>query len=95
MENVSNINIRINSKLKKQSDILFKELGLNMTTAISMFLTKCVDTASIPFKIEKSKPNSDLLNSIAEGNKILDDIKKGKRKGYTNMEDLIKSLDED
>lgn len=95
MENVSNINIRINSKLKKESDILFKELGLNMTTAISMFLTKCVDTASIPFKIEKNKPKDSLMSAIEEGNKIIEDIKSGKRKGYTNMKDLKDSLDKD
>lgn len=96
MENISNttnINIRIDSNLKSKSDILFKELGLNMTTAISMFLTKCVNTASIPFKIEK--PNKQLLDSIEEGNQILEDLKSGKRKGYKNMKDLIKSLEED
>jgi DNA-damage-inducible protein J len=95
MESVSNINIRIDSNLKKHSDILFKELGLNMTTAISMFLTKCVNTASIPFKIEKYKPNEELLEALEESNKILEDIKSGKRKGYKNIEDLKKSLEEE
>lgn len=95
MENISNttnLNIRIDSKLKKESDILFKELGLNMSTAISMFLTKCVKTASIPFKIEKSNPTRELLEAIEEGEKVLKDLKNGKRDGYNNMEDLIDFL---
>ena len=45
----TNLNIRIDSNLKKESDSLFKSLGLNMTTAINIFLTQCVKSKSIPF----------------------------------------------
>ena len=93
ISNTTNINIRIDSNLKKKSDVLFKELGLNMTTAISMFLTKCVNTASIPFKIEKT--NKELLESIEESDQIISDIKSGKRKGYKNIDELRKSLEEE
>lgn len=40
MENISNttnLNVRVDSNLKKESDALFKKLGLNMSTAINMF----------------------------------------------------------
>ena len=98
MENISsttNLNIRIDAKLKKESDNLFKELGLNMSTAINMFLTKCVSTASIPFKIEKNKPGKDLIEAIKEGEQILKDLKSGKRKGYDSMEDMLDSLNKE
>lgn len=98
MANISsttNLNVRIDTDLKKESDVLFKELGLNMTTAISMFLTKCVNTASIPFKIEKNKPNKDLIEAIKEGEQILEDLKSGKRNGYNNVYQMFKELDED
>lgn len=98
MANISsttNLNIRIDTNLKKESDMLFKELGLNMTTAISMFLTKCVNTASIPFKIEKSKINDELIEAIKEGDQILEDLRSGKRKGYDNVYEMFKELDED
>ena len=97
MENISNttnLNIRIDANLKRESELLFKELGLNMSTAINMFLTKCVSTTSIPFKIEKNKLYKDLLEAIEEGEQILKDLKNGKRTGYDNMEDLIDSLKE-
>ena len=95
ISNTTNINVRIDSNLKKESDILFKELGLNMTTAISMFLTKCVNTASIPFKVEKEKPNKELIEAIKEGDKILKDLKNGKRKGYNNVYEMFKELDKE
>ena len=49
--NTTNINIKVDSILKEESEMLFKDLGLNINTAINIFLTKCVKTSSIPFKI--------------------------------------------
>ena len=95
MSNTTNINIRIDAKLKKESDTLFKELGLNMSTAINMFLTKCVSTASIPFKIEKYNPKKELLEALEEGEQIIKDLKNGQRKGYSNMDDLTNSLNDE
>lgn len=38
MNNSTNLNIRIDKDIKEMSEKLFEELGLNMTTAINMFL---------------------------------------------------------
>lgn len=95
ISNTTNLNIRIDSNLKKECDSLFKDMGLNMTTAISMFLTKCVKTESIPFAIERHKPNKELIQAIKEGDQILEDLKSGKRKGYNNVYEMFKELDED
>ena len=91
----TNVTIRMDEGLKKQAEELFSDLGLNMTTAISMFLTKCVNTASIPFKIEKNKINDELIEAIKEGDQILEDLRSGKRKGYDNVYEMFKELDED
>ena len=56
--NTTNLNVRVDSTLKKESDMLFKDLGLNMSTAINMFLTQCVKTSSIPFNISERLSNS-------------------------------------
>ena len=34
----TNINVRVDENLKKDADELFSDLGLNMSTAITMFL---------------------------------------------------------
>ena len=36
-----------------------------------------------------------VVEAINEGDSIIQEIKSGKRKGYTNMEDLITSLNKD
>lgn len=62
--NTTNLNVRVDGMLKKEADMLFKDLGLNMSTAINMFLIKCVKTASIPFEISEPKPSRSLKKSF-------------------------------
>lgn len=47
----TNINIRIDEGLKKEADLLFSELGLNMTTAVNIFVRQSVRQGGIPFEI--------------------------------------------
>ncbi len=48
---MAQVNIRIDDALKKKADILFEELGLNMTTAINIFVRQTVRQGGIPFEI--------------------------------------------
>ena len=45
---MTNINIRTDSDVKKQAQTLFNNLGLDMTTAINMFLRQSVRQQAIP-----------------------------------------------
>lgn len=47
----SSINIRIDGSTKKQADKLFKELGLNMSTAVNIFIRQSLREQRIPFEI--------------------------------------------
>ena len=47
----SNINIRIDNDIKKEAQELFSSLGLDMTTAINIFLRQTIRLRSIPFAI--------------------------------------------
>lgn len=93
MDNTTNLNVRVDSTLKKESDMLFKDLGLNMSTAINMFLTQCVKTSSIPFNISEPKPSKQLKRALKEAERI---AKHPERyKSYNNIDDLFKDLDSD
>jgi len=48
---MAQINIRIDDELKSRADSIFKELGLNMTTAITMFVRQTIRQGGIPFEI--------------------------------------------
>ena len=46
----TNLNIRTDKEIKNQAEEIFNELGLNMTTAINMFLRTVVREYGIPFE---------------------------------------------
>ena len=86
------INVQVNKNDKKILNVMLKELGINITTAINMFLKQIINTNSIPFYIGNPIPTDELIKAIEEGEKILND---NNRHGYDNISDLIKSLEEE
>ena len=65
------LNIRIDKELKKQAENLFSDLGLNMTSAITVFLKAAVDHNGIPFEIKKTErsltvSDAELLSTSSE-----------------------------
>lgn len=91
--NTTNLNVRVDSTLKEECDMLFKSLGLNMSTAINMFLTKCVKTSSIPFMIEEPKPSKELKKALKEVDYMMKHPEK--YKSYNSVEELFQDLDSD
>lgn len=51
MSSTINVNVRIDEDLKKQTENLLSDMGLNMTTAVNIFLRQVVRTGGIPFEI--------------------------------------------
>ncbi len=49
----STIQVRVDDDLKIKSDLLFKDLGTDTTTAIRMFLTQAVANNGFPFEIKR------------------------------------------
>lgn len=86
----TNLSIRTDKEVKEQAEKIFAELGLNMTTAVNMFLRTTIRENGIPFDLKLSVPNETTKLAIEEGREIAKDPN---IKGYTNMEDLKKSLD--
>ena len=48
---MAQVNIRIDDILKEKADTLFNELGINMTTAFTMFVKAAVRQNGIPFEL--------------------------------------------
>ncbi|MDD4291044.1 MAG: type II toxin-antitoxin system RelB/DinJ family antitoxin [Clostridia bacterium] len=49
-----NVTIRMDEQLKKQADELFSDLGINLSTALTMFAKQAVREQRIPFEIKRS-----------------------------------------
>ena len=53
----TSMNIRTDSEIKRQAEELFSEFGLNMTTAVNMFLRQVVRNRAIPLELSL-RPNT-------------------------------------
>ena len=62
----TNINVRVDSSLKAQAESLFSDLGLNMSTAITMFLKSAVSHDGLPFEVKRAVPNAETRAALAE-----------------------------
>ncbi len=83
----STITIRVDGKLKEEASALFNDLGLDMTTACTLFLKKAVATEGIPFSVSRT-PNKETRRAIADA------IDERNLEGpYKTMEDLKAALD--
>lgn len=49
---VSQIAVRVDDELKKEATAIFNELGLDMSTAVKLFLKQSVLRRSIPFDVK-------------------------------------------
>lgn len=86
-----NMSIRMDTELKKQADAMLADMGLNMTTAMNMFLRQVVRQGRIPFEIATDIPNVETVAAIQE----MDDMISGKipAKKYSSTDELFKDLD--
>lgn len=85
-------NINLDLDLKKSAQELFADFGLDMTTAITMFLRQSVREQRIPFEIRREIPNRRTLEAMEEALRISKD---DSVKSYSTIEELKKALEED
>ncbi len=83
-----NMTIRIEPKLKKDVTNLFKSLGLDLTTATTMFYIQALQCQGLPFDVKIKEPNETTYKAIEEA-----ENNKDSEKSFDNVEDLMKSLD--
>ena len=83
--------IRIDADIKKQATALFNDLGLDMSSAVNLFLHQCVLRGGLPFNVEMPRYSQHTLDAMNEARRISRDPDV---KGYTSMDELQKALEE-
>ncbi|MBQ3644672.1 MAG: type II toxin-antitoxin system RelB/DinJ family antitoxin [Candidatus Riflebacteria bacterium] len=89
------VNFRLDTQLKKKLEKLCDELGMNLTTAFTIFAKKMVREQGIPFRINKESygyedPNEETIAAFEEGERMLRDPNS---KTYNSSEELFDELD--
>lgn len=71
MANTAQVNIRVDEDLKQKAESALDDMGLTMTTAITVFLKKVARERRIPFEISAepfySEANMRYLKKIIDG----------------------------
>ncbi len=73
----STIQVRVDDDLKMKSDMLFKDLGTDTTTAIRMFLTQAVANNGFPFEIKKNTVGYNPYSAMTD-NEMLEKLEKSR-----------------
>lgn len=95
MENITSaISVQVDTNDKETANGILKNLGLNMSTFVNMAIKQLIYKNGLPFEVKNPQLSKELIEALEEGEKILNDLRSGKRKGYNNMNDLFKSLEE-
>lgn len=84
-----NLSIRLERDLKEQAENLFSELGMNMTTALNIFIRQSVRQGKIPFEISLNRPNAETAEALRE----IADMRSGKiPKQTASVADFVRDM---
>lgn len=86
----TNLNIRTDKEIKEAAEKIYSSLGLNMTTAINMFLRASIRESGIPFDLKLDIPSDETIKTIEEGRMIAKDKNVT---AYDSMDDLRETLE--
>ena len=94
METLTNgvINVHVDPKDKEEATTILKDLGLNMTTLINMTLKQVIKRKAVPFEVATPLFSDELENALKESVIIENEYKEGKRKGYNNANEMLRSI---
>ncbi|MBD5464835.1 MAG: type II toxin-antitoxin system RelB/DinJ family antitoxin [Lachnospiraceae bacterium] len=83
----TNINVRVDSALKQEAEALFSDLGLNMSSAINMFLRSAINHNGIPFEVKRPALNAETKAALDE----YEEMKKypGNYKRYESFDEVL------
>ena len=86
----TNMNIRMDKDVKEQAQQIFAQLGMDMTTAINVFLRQTIRYNGFPFELRLDTPNEETLEAIREVRQMKKDPSMGKT--YTDVDEMMKEL---
>lgn len=89
MSATTSFSVRMDSDVKKQCEVLYKELGMNLTTAINVFLRQSLRTGGLPFEVKVDRPNAVTLAALEEAEQLLHSAD---AKRYADVEEALREL---
>lgn len=80
-------NISLDPELKKLAQDLFSDLGMDLTTAVTLFLKQSVREQGLPFSVTRAVPNAETRAALDEYAAMRDHPEQYKR--YASFRDVM------
>ena len=91
MATTVSFSVRIDRDIKKQCEDLYNELGMNLTTAINIFLRQSLRVGGIPFDVRIDQPNKETIAAMLESEGLAKDPN---AKRYSDVDKALTALKE-
>ena len=89
MATTTNFSVPMDSDIKKQCEALYGELGMNLPTAIHVFLRQSLRAGGFPFEVKLEQPNKETIAALLEAERISRDPSV---KRYSDVEEALGEL---
>lgn len=83
-------NISIDPRTKTEAQMLLEEFGMDLSTAVNIFLKQLVYERAFPFAISRKTPNPVTIAAMKEAEEILSSPEKYKR--YDSVESMLEDI---
>ena len=83
-------NISLDADLKKASQELYADLGMDLTTAVTIFLKQSLRVQGLPFIVTRENPNAETVTALNEYYEMKAHPEKYKR--YSSFRDAINEV---
>ena len=84
--------VQVDKDDKEQATQILQKLGLNMSSLINMTLKQVIKRKAVPFEISNPTYSTELENALKESQIIEQEYKDGKRTGYSNANEMVRSI---
>ena len=87
------ITITIDADVKAKAQELFSDLGIDLSTAINIFLRQSIRENAIPFSVQREVPNADTVAAMKEAEEIKRHPENSER--YSSFSEALKEVQSD
>ena len=77
MEKTTTMNLRVNPTVKKEAEVILRQLGIPMATAVDMYLRQITLTGGIPFSVSLPKVSTSVNADTMTDEQLRAELKAG------------------
>ena len=83
-------NISIDAETKAQAQVMLADLGMDLSTAVNIFLRQILYEGGIPFAITRDVPNKVTMEAMKEAQEMLRSPEKYQK--YDNVDSMVEDI---